>query len=104
MLLSVTVMVREAWTDERLDDLKAHMDWRFDQVDRRFDQVDQRFDRVEGDIRELRSDMNKGFEAVDRRFETMDNRFDSLQRTMIIGFVTLVASIGASVIGAMLVS
>jgi hypothetical protein len=74
----MAVMAREAWTDERLDDFRA-------QVDKRFDQVDQRFDRVEADIRELRSEMKSGF--------------DSMQRTMIIGFVTLFASIVASVIG-----
>ncbi len=88
----MTVMAREAWTDERLDDFRTHVDQRFDQVDKRFDQVDQRFaqvdqrfDRVEADIRELRSDMKAGFE--------------SMQRMMIIGFVTLFASIAASVIG-----
>jgi hypothetical protein len=95
MLLSMTVMAREAWTDERLDDLSVHVDRRFDQVDQRFDQVDQRFERVEADIRELRSDMKTGFAEVNARF-------DSMQRTMIIGFVTLFASIVASVIGGVL--
>ena len=91
----MAVMAREAWTDERLDDLSAHVDKRFDQVDRRFDQVDRRFDRVEADIREIRG------EAKDLRSE-MNARFDSMQRTMIIGFVTLFASIVASVIGGIL--
>jgi hypothetical protein len=91
----MAVMAREAWTDERLDDLSAHVDKRFDQVDQRFEQVDQRFDRVEADIRELRSDMKTGFAEV-------NGRFDSMQRTMIIGFVTLFASIVASVIGGVL--
>ena len=75
----MAVMAREAWTDERLDDLKEDMN-------RRFDEVDKRFDRVEGDIRELRVDMKRGFE--------------SMHRTMVIGFVSLFASIGAAVIGA----
>ncbi|MGN6216245.1 MAG: hypothetical protein ACTHN7_04700, partial [Solirubrobacterales bacterium] len=56
-------MARETWTDERLDDLRTHMDKRFDQV---------------------------------------DQRFDSVQQTMIIGFVTLFASIVASVIAGIL--
>jgi hypothetical protein len=60
--------VREAWTDERLDDLSAR--------------VDHGFDRVDGEIRDLRSEMNA--------------RFDAMQRTMIIGF----ASLAASVVGA----
>ena len=101
--MSMAVMERDAWTDERMDDLAAG-------IDKRFDQVDQRFDRVEGDIRELRAEMKKGFERIDARFEHIDGKFDgrfeslnskldSLQRTMIIGFVTLFASIAASLIG-----
>lgn len=82
----MAVMAREAWTDERLDDLKGDMNRRFDEVDRRFDEVDKRFDRVEGDIRELRVDMKRGF--------------DSMHRTMVIGFVSLFASIVVALIGA----
>jgi hypothetical protein len=111
----MAVMARESWTDERLSDFK-------ESVEQRFDQVDSRFDRVEGDIRELRAEMKRGFEQVDKRFDSIDKRFDSidgkfvaldskfdgkfdsLQRTMIIGFVTLFASIAASVIGALVLS
>ena len=63
--------VREAWTDERLDDLNAR--------------VERGFDRVDADVRELRSEMNA--------------RFDSMHRTMVIGFVSMAASIVAAVIG-----
>lgn len=77
MVGCMAVMAREAWTDERLDDFKENVNRRFDEVDKRFDEVDKRFDRLE-------------------------ERFDSMQRTMIIGFVTLFASIAASVIGAVL--
>ncbi len=68
----MAVMAREAWTDERLDDLAKRMD--------------KGFDEVKGEIRELRSETN--------------SRFDSMQRTMIIGFVTMNATILASAIGA----
>lgn len=74
----MAVMAREAWTDERLDDLNA--------------KVDKGFDEVKGEIRELRSEMNSRFAAV-------DHRFDAMQRTMIIGFASIVASVVASVIG-----
>jgi hypothetical protein len=77
----MAVMAREVWTDERLDDLNAR--------------VEKGFDRVDADIRELRSEMNTGFAEV-------NGRIDSMQRTMIIGFVTLFASIVASVIGGVL--
>lgn len=93
----MAVMARERWTDERLDELAARMDKGFDDVnvevrDLRSD-MGKGFERVDADIRELRSDMKKGFERVDDRFAAVDARFDSLQRTMIIGFVTLFAGV-----------
>ena len=47
--------MRESWTDERLDDFRRDVDWRFD--------------RVDADNRDLRAEMN--------------SRFDSLQRTLL---------------------
>ena len=85
----MAVMEREAWTDERLDDLAAG--------------IDKRFDRVDADIRELRADMNKGFARIDKRFESMDAKFDVMQRNMITWFIALTSSIvvlAAAVIGA----
>lgn len=64
----MAVMAREAWTDERLDDLAKRMD--------------KGFDEVKGEIRELRSETS--------------SRFDSLQRTMIIGYAGIVASVIAT--------
>ncbi len=87
----MAVMAREAWTDERLDDLKENVNQRFDVVDRRFDEVDKRFDKVD-----------ERFDKTDARFDKMDARFDSMQRTMLIGIFSLLASIWASVIGAAL--
>jgi hypothetical protein len=91
----MAVMERDAWTDERLDDLAAG--------------IDKRFDRVDADIRELRSDMKKGFEGVDKKFEgidqkfeRMDARFDSLQNNMLIGLIGLFGSIVGSAIAAVL--
>ena len=95
----MTVMERDAWTDERLDDLAAG-------IDKRFDQVDQRFDRVDGDIRELRAEMKKGFEGIDNKFERMDAKFDakfdSLQHNMLIGFIGLFGSIVGSALAGVL--
>lgn len=91
----MAVTMREAWTDERLDDFRAHVDQRFDAVDQRFDvvdrhfdEIDHRFDRVEGDIRELRGEVHR-----------VHDRIDSLQKTMIICFTGMTASI----VGAILV-
>lgn len=106
MVAYMAAMAREAWTDERLDEFKENVNQRFDDVDKRFDQVDKRFDRVEADIRELRSETKKGFERVDIKFAAlqaeMNARFDSMQRTMIVCFTGMTASIVASVIGAVL--
>ena len=66
----MAVMAREAWTDERLDDLNAR--------------VERGFDEVKGEIRDLRVEIG------------------GMQRTMVIGFVTLFASIFASVVGGVL--
>jgi len=86
MLSFMAVMAREAWTDERLDDFKENVNQRFDQVDKRFDQVDARFAKVE-------SEMKAGFAVVNRRI-------DSMQRTMIVCF----SGMTASIVGAILVT
>jgi hypothetical protein len=67
----MAVMVRETWTDERLDDLNK--------------KVDDGFARVDKDIRELRTDMK------DLRGE-MNERFDALNRNLLAGFFVLTAA------------
>ncbi|MBA3865146.1 MAG: hypothetical protein H0X42_02170 [Solirubrobacterales bacterium] len=67
--------MREAWTDERMDDLTVR--------------VDRGFERVDADFRELRAEMHARFNAVDARF-------DAMQRTMILGFAGIVASVIAT--------
>lgn len=64
--------MREAWTDERLDDLT--------------DRMDKNFERVDRDIRDLRSEMNGRFDHLESRFETM-------QRTMIQATVAISAAV-----------
>lgn len=67
-------VMRQSWTDERLDDFRAH--------------VDTRFDVVEQDVRELRSEMNG-------RFEHLGHRVDDLHRTLQrIGGGVIVALVG----------
>lgn len=58
--------MREAWTDERLDDFKERVDQRFDEVDRRFDRLEARFDEL-------------------------NRRFDRLQITLVAGLLGLIA-------------
>jgi DNA anti-recombination protein RmuC len=81
-------MVRESWTDERLDEFGKRIDERFDRVDERFDEVDRRFEQVD-----------KRFEQVDKRLDRIDVRFESMQGMMEKRFDTLQYSILYSVLG-----
>jgi uncharacterized protein YukE len=77
----MAVMERGRWTDERLDDLAGR--------------VDRGFTEVKGEVRDLRAEMNQRFDSLTG--ET-NSRFDSMQRTMIIGFASIVASVVGAVI------
>jgi hypothetical protein len=76
-------LMRESWTDARLDDFRAD-------VDRRFDGVDKRFDKVEGEIRELRGEMKSGFESINR---TMVHGVVALSASFIAGFAAIVTQL-----------
>ena len=87
----MAVMAREKWTDERLDDLAKR--------------VDRGFAEVKGEVRDLRAEMNERFNSIDSRFNSIDDRFnsiddrfDAMQRTMIIGFASIVASVVGAVV------
>jgi len=67
--------VRDAWTDERLDDLSATMSGEFDRVGREFD-------RVHADLREIRAEMS-----------AMQRSMVVTQRTTVVGFAAVVASV-----------
>lgn len=81
------VMMRESWTDARLDDFRSDVDRRFDEVYRRFDEVDKRFDKVEAEIRDLRNEMKSGFESIHR---TMVHGIVALSASFIAGFAAIV--------------
>jgi tetrahydromethanopterin S-methyltransferase subunit G len=97
-------LMRESWTDARLDDFRAEVDRRFgevyrrfdeverrfDEVDRRFDKVDKRFDKVEGEIHDLRSEMKTGFETIHR---TMVQGIVALSASFIAGFAAIVTQL-----------
>jgi len=76
-------VMRESWTDARLDDFRA-------EVNRRFDGVDRRFEKVEEEISEMRSEMKSGFEAVNK---TMVHGFVGLSAAYIAGFAALVTQL-----------
>lgn len=91
----MTVMERERWTDERIDErfkrvdadiggLRVEMREGFERIDKRFEQVDKRF------------------EQVDKRFERLEDKFDALQQNMTTWFIALFSTILASLITAVI--
>lgn len=69
-------MVREAWTDERLDDLKEHMDEGFREVRTDIRQLRNGLDSLKGEVGELREEVGElrgevkaGFAALNRTLQ-----------------------------------
>lgn len=84
--------VREAWTDERLDDLS--------------DRMDRGFDRVDRDLREIRVEI--GGQGLELRAEIgglraeMNSRFDAMYRTMVYGGCGIIGAVVASIAATLL--
>jgi hypothetical protein len=85
----MTTMVREVWTDERLDDLAKRMDEGFREVRADLRQQQEDIGRMA-----RQKDMEERFEAQQKH---MDARFDDLNRTMQIGF-SLIGAVLAGLI------
>jgi len=66
-------VMRESWTDARLDDFR--------------DEVNRRFDKVEGEIQDLRGEVKAGFDTVHRM---MFQGVIALSASFIAGFAALV--------------
>lgn len=66
--------MREAWTDERLDDFRGEVNRRFDEVDRQFGKVDKRFDKV------------------DAQFDRVHDRLDGLHKILIFTVLSLMSA------------
>ena len=104
----MVVMTREAWTDERLDKGFERVDTDIRELRMEIrglrSEIKVGFERVDDEFKAVRAEMKAGFHRVDDEFRElrgeMNARFDSMQRTMIVGFVTLFGSVAASVIGA----
>lgn len=93
--------MRDAWTDERLDDLTERMEKDFRRVDQRFDQVEQQVERrFEGADRrfvEVDQRLERVEVRVDQGFARMDAHFDSLQQGL---FVVAGGLVSAFLVGA----
>lgn len=76
-------MAREAWTDERLDDLKGSVD----KLDRR---TEAGFTETREEFRSVRGEMREEFRAL--RGE-MAQQFSMQNRIIVIGFLGVIATI-----------
>ena len=76
-------VMRESWTDARLDDFRAD-------VDRRFDKVEGEIHDLRGEVNELRSEMKSGFESINR---TMIHGVIALSAAYIAGFAAIVTQL-----------
>ena len=76
-------VMRESWTDARLDDFRAD-------VDRRFDKVEGDISELRVEMRELRAEMKSGFEAINR---TMLHGVIALSAAYIAGFAAIVTQL-----------
>lgn len=76
-------LMRESWTDARLDDFKAD-------VSRRFDRVEDEIGDLRDEVKELRSEMKRGFESINR---TMVHGVVALSAAYIAGFAAIVTQL-----------
>jgi hypothetical protein len=74
----MAVMARETWTDERLDDLKEHMD--------------NGFREVKGEIAEVKAELRYTGNELKQEIGKLDAKFDRLTYTLIAGLIGLVAT------------
>lgn len=83
-------VMRESWTDARLDDFRTDVDRRFNGVDRRFDKVEGEIRDLRGEVKELRAEMKSGFESINR---TMIHGVIALSAAYIAGFAAIVTQL-----------
>jgi len=62
--------------DEKLEDFKKEVNYKFDIVFEKFDEVDQKFDKVDQKFDKV----DQKFDEVDQRFDEVDQRFDEVDQ------------------------
>jgi RNase H-fold protein (predicted Holliday junction resolvase) len=86
------VMMRESWTDERLDEFGKRMDERFDRVDERFTRVDERFATARAERKREFEQVGARLDRVESKMEQIDSRLYSMSRTMVIAAIAMSSS------------
>lgn len=95
----MAVMARETWTDERLDDLVKTIDKGFEET--KVEICDLRAE-TKAEFQVVRADVDKGFKEVKGEIKDLRTEMNANQRTMIIGFASIVASIVGSAVAGIL--
>jgi hypothetical protein len=75
-------LMRESWTDERLDDFR--------------DEVNRRFDKFEGEVDKKFDKVDKRFDNVDHELNRVNDRLDAMHRVMV---QAIVATFGSTLAG-----
>ena len=101
----MAVMTREAWTDQRLDDLNHRVDSGFNGMSREFQairlemrtefaavrsEMATEFSAVRSEMASMRTDMNSQFAAQNRMVIQL---FGGLFGTMVVGFLGVIATV-----------
>ena len=78
--------VTETQLEKRIEDFRADVGHRFDDMGHRIDDLrsdmDGRFERNEPELIRLRVEMKEGFERMDARFARVDDRFGQMYRLL----------------------
>ena len=86
-------MARETWTDERLDDLKDHMDTGFREVKGEIHEVKTELkttrSELKAEISSTRTELKEEIAKLDAKFEA---KFDRLTYTLIAALIGLLAT------------
>ena len=75
-------MVREGWTDERLDEFGKRMD-------ERFDGVGERIDAGRGETKQELGQVNERLDRLEGRMDESNSELHSMGRAMIVGAIAL---------------
>lgn len=87
-------LMRESWTDERLDDFRGEVNRRFDEVDRQFERVEGEIRDLRGEVNELRTEMRAGFESIHK---LMLQGVIALSAAYVAGFAALVGLVATQI-------
>jgi hypothetical protein len=90
-------MARDAWTDERLDDLKSSIDGGFRDTRTEFRTVRTEFRAVQTEFQAVRAEAGAFRTAMAEQFAAQNRMivqlFGGMFATMVIGFLSVVATI-----------